>query len=243
MGYTTVSSLRAAGVPTSVTDPTLEVMIELASQMIDEWTGWWFEPREMTLKADGAGTPALLLSVPICRVDEVRIRTDDFDPVFDVLESDTYLVYNRHLSGLTQPDDRQNPKLEIRRNDDGRPSLSSLGRFPLGRQNVEIDGAFGYTDRDPSETTPEGITPKLIAYACDLVVIRVLKPGTPMYDTGAWDEAAASRRGVQSLRTRDQSISFFGGASGAGSVSFPTGDPEIDRILVRYVRPPAIGCV
>lgn len=247
MGYVSVDDMRDVyGVTeTAVDDTLLEVLIEQASRLIDTWTGWWFEPREMTLRLDGSGNPCMVTGIPICRVDEVRVLDGDFGPASSVVEASVYRVYNRHLSGMTRPDDRQYARIELARFGDPRPVLSSLGYWPEGRQNVEVDGAFGYTDRDPEGDVDEGVTPKAIAYATALVIIRILRAGTPASDVEAWNESAAAAGGIQSLRTRDQSMTFFGGLrSGQGGVaSFPSGDPEVDRILLPYVRPPDVATV
>ena len=105
-------------------------------------------------------------------------------------------------------------------------------RFPRGRGNVEVEGLWGYTEDDGS---PIGRTPLEIRRACMLLVLRSL-PQLGDADTAG---DARNRWRIIEERTRDQSYKL----DRAGQAGPFTGDPEIDGILLRYRRPPAMGAV
>lgn len=84
---------------------------------------------------------------------------------------------------------------------------------------------------------PRGVTPALIVRATELLVVRDLPP-LPELD----DRDRRRRLGrVTNMRTRTQSFTFAGGATGSGNqhqqIGHFTGDPEIDNILALYARP------
>lgn len=245
-GYATLADVRAEGVPSSgvgaVSDARIIAQIEVASRMIDAYTGRFFNPRPATLRLDGTGRRGLLLGDPIVSVSAVTILGSDTSAALP-LEATDYRVYNRHLTqGLLDPDDRDNPRIELvsvdERYEEGVIGLTAselqLYRFPRGTQNVEVSGLFGYTEADGS---PTGRVPVLIQRACLLMVLRQLPLAT---DPDGEDVRRAWR--LTSLRTRDQTITWADpsklGAQGAGPF---TGDPEIDGILLMFVRPPALG--
>lgn len=102
-------------------------------------------------------------------------------------------------------------------------------RFPRGHQNITITGLWGYTEHDGSLL---GRTPLEIHRACMMLVMRLLPP---LADTDATEDARIRWRIVEE-RTRDQSYKLDRATPGPFS-----GDPEIDRILLRYRRPMAMG--
>ena len=58
--YATVQDLRDEGITEAqATDARLLALIEEATATIDRITGWFFEPREMTVYMDGRGTPSI----------------------------------------------------------------------------------------------------------------------------------------------------------------------------------------
>ena len=104
----------------------------------------------------------------------------------------------------------------------GRPEV-------LQWQEHVVEGLFGYTEPDG---TAEGRTPAAIRRACILLVLRWLHP---LADDGGFD--ARNRWRIIEERTRDQSYKLDRPGSGGG----PTGDPELDAILLRYRRPAPMG--
>ena len=126
-------------------------------------------------------------------------------------------VYNRHITqGLMLPDDRQNPRIRL--------------GFPCGARNVRVTGLFGYTEPDGS---PTGTTPLLIREACKRLVVREI----PMLADAGRREDARQRYRIVQERTREQSYTL-------DKLAHPgalTGDPDIDDILVQFMRPADLG--
>lgn len=253
MGYCSVQDLRDEGVPETgfgaKTDVYLEKVITRVSLMIDKYTGRFFEPRILTLTLDGTGRRALLFGDPIISITSIKIGSDF--TLTEAQDLDNVRIYNRHLSeNMTNPDDRENPKIEWAEFDHRDESIAILGedagklftpsRWPEGTRNVQVVGVFGYTDYDVSD--PEGITPVLIERAAVLMALRDMRTA---YTEASLREDDLSKWKVSKLKTRDQMIEYdkpsaLGGMVGVGAF---TGDPEIDRILLEYVRPPKYGAV
>ncbi len=239
-GYAFVSDLRGEGVTaTDASDARLQQLIALASRYVERVTARFFEPRVQDLGVDGTGGRTLPLGHPIIGVEGVFIDSSPFTPGDLGVDPSVYRVYNRHLTqGMLLPDDRDNPKLEFVHGSDlagvrfeaiGGTGLASLV-WPRGQQNVTVRGVFGYTEPDGS---PTGRTPELIRHATKLLVMRNLPP----LGNSDQREDAQRRFRLTSERTRDQSYTLealrLHGAF--------TGDPEIDNILVAFVRPPDFG--
>ena len=231
--YATVADLRAEGVTeVAASDSRIESLIALAGSYIERITGRFFEPREMELTVDGMGGRVLPLGHPIIAVDAVLIDSSPFSTADTPIDPSLYRVYNRHLTqGMVLPDDRDNPKLEFV----GGGELAAAGLdtglvWPRGQQNVLVRGVFGYTDPDNTE---RGRTPELIRHVAKLLVIREL----PKLTDPDRREDAQRRWRLTSERTRDQAYTLdalrLHGAF--------TGDPEIDNVLVAFVRPPDLG--
>jgi hypothetical protein len=101
--------------------------------------------------------------------------------------------------------------------------------FTRGQGNVVVEGRFGYTEGDGSA---QGRTPLAIRRACLLLVLRNLAP----LASDAATEARSAWR-ILEERTRDQSVRF----SPVSSAVVLTGYPEVDELLVPYVRPSPFG--
>lgn len=249
--YASISKMREEGITEEdSSDARLLDKIALASSMIEGWTKRHFEPRWKNIYRSGTLAKALLLDQPICYIAELATGASPHDTDESIIDVEAYRVFNRHLSQhLLSPDDRNNPKISFV---DGRGDLytsSSLVatsdvygynhlQFPKGVQNVRIAGVFGYTD--PNGTL-YGRTPRDIEHACMLLTMRELYLLT---DTDKREDAQRRWR-LLGETTRDQSYKLapLAGRSGAHSsaVGFLSGDPTIDNILIRYMRPPAMG--
>ena len=254
-GYCTVAELRAAGVPSTgingKTDAELLVLIARATTLVDFYTGRFFEPRSAVVRLDGTGRSGLLVGDPIISITSIKLISEDFTPATQDIDLADVRIYNRHLTQrLTNPDDRENPRIEFLEFDTRHEHIGFPGgdaahhlfhphRWPEGTQNVELDGVFGYTDFDSGD--PQGKTPDLISQATCLIVLRLLTPAFSEPDKRS-DILNAWR--VTEYKTRDQTIKYANpkdlGSRGVGAF---TGDPEIDSILAAYTRPPMFGAV
>jgi len=239
--YCGVSEIRAEGYPsTFVSDDRILELSILATKYVNKATGRWFTPRTFTstnpMVLDGRGGYILNLQIPIIRIDKVEIDYNTtFNPNFDVVDLSALRIYNRHLAGLEEPDDRENPMLAFQRVDKRYRVLSAcLGEwgFPHGHQNVRLEGVFGYTDPDGS---PFGSTPVLIKKVTCLLVIRELRLESDscekLSDLNRF-RIIADKQGKMMVRL--QELWLKGGF---------TGDPRIDQILTAYMRPGALAVV
>jgi len=121
-----------------------------------------------------------------------------------VIDLGDIVVYNRVV-----PDDRPNPKI-----------VWTASTFPTGNQNVEVTGKFGYVDY--SNDTPA--TPPDIKRAAIMLVARnKLKLGS--------SEKEAEPPGLMKSESIDRYSYELADLVISGEL---TGDPEIDRILVKY---------
>ena len=102
--------------------------------------------------------------------------------------------------------------------------------FPKGNGNVHVEGTFGYTEEDG---TSHGRTPLEIRRACMMLVLR----GIPLLADSESTSDAKSRWRIIEERTRDQSYRL----DRDGRPAPLTGDPDVDAILARFRRPPAMG--
>jgi len=252
--YTTIAELRAEGFsPSVLSDTRAALLLARATAYIEAFTGRRFVPEPKALALSGRGGPMLMLNEPIVAIEDEGVSVD-LVPYPTTASSplpyskDTLRVYNRHLTQrLMQPDDRQNPKLEVydpvgivRGGVAGTHVGWSRWAWPVGQQNVHVRGVFGFTEPDGS---PQGRTPMLIAHAAMLLVRRHMDGG------GIGAGGGPSSGVVTSERTRDQAVSYASpGSLGSGRAGSPllgafTGDPEIDTILAQFLRPPAIAAV
>lgn len=257
--YVTIDELRDEGVAATITDAQLLRVIRRASALIDAWTHQWFEPRAMTMLLDGTGSDTLLIGPAIISISQIRILERDgsvnlVSPLEDIT-LDRVRVYNRHLQGLTDPDDRNNPKIQFVSSALGMPhrvvDRFASGWWQRGVQNVELTGFFGYTDPDPDETVvsggfPHGKTPEAIKLACLMLVVRDMLPLSDV--EGRTDAALAGR--VTRLRTRDQEIAYSSSNSSTGGTSVAAsagsgifGNVEIMTLLAPYCRRFTLGSV
>ena len=136
--YVTNDEATAEGI--AVSDASrLTALIERASAIIESVTGKWFEPRALQYKLNGTGASKLKFNVPIIAIDWIKHGDCEIDPEY-------YFVYNRHLQGMTSPDDRRTPWVELL--DVVLEALYDRAIFYEGRMNYEIKGSFGYTEWD-----------------------------------------------------------------------------------------------
>lgn len=242
--YALVSDMRREGVPASVTDARALRALHVASRYVERFTARRFVAEAKTLRLDGfGGNHAILLSQPIVSLSRVAIDNVSHEPNAQEINRSMLRIYHRHLSELlTDPDDREDPRIELQFDADGlRPhvpldALRGL-RWPIGRQDLIVAGAFGYTAPNGS---PMGIVPELIRHA---TILFALRETAVLSDRGG--RAATRTSALKREKTRDQEVEYAVG-SGAGSIGSPligafTGDPEIDSILAMFRRPGRLG--
>ena len=194
MSYCTVDDLRAEGVSEEdYTNEQLEKLIAASCDFIDRITCQWFDLREKVIRLDGRGGKNLVL--PVFLYEAFSVRTDG-------KEIDDYVLYNRM-------DDRAYPK------------IFRCSGWPVGRQNIEVAGQFGYVDE--GGTTPPAI--KRVAMKLALYNFPSLS------DSEAQEDNAV--RGLLLSETTDGHSYTLSESALAESI---TGDAEIDGILKSYMR-------
>lgn len=229
--YTTVQALRDEGVPTSkASDDLCLARIEVASRLIDRWTKRFFYPRSMELAIDGRDLDTVRTGHPIISVESIGLRYDDSEEP-NQIDLSSIRIYNRHLDGLTDPDDRNDPRIQMYYPDASLARISpEFAYFPRGRQNVVVRGVFGYTDPNG---TAAGQTPILIQEATKRMAIRSLPKMAKTVNN-------ATAGTIWKQQTRQQRVEYGEPSKMAIQGAF-TGDPEIDQIIASYRRPPTLG--
>ena len=248
-GYISLGEVRAEGfTETKYSDARVLSAIEMASDLIDNVTGQWFEPRTRTFSFDikgspKGGSPELSLDVPIIAMTAISIYGTDTD-------IDNFLVYNRHLrQGLLNPDDRHDPKIKYNYDYDYRITNNNLAlNIPKGSLNVTVTGVWGYTDinaNDPIGVTVEGgqiplsygHTPPLIKRAALLLMSKFL----PKVVTGGSMDSYLAGRVIEE-KTRDQNYRLAVPTDRDKSYGM-TGNVEVDNILLNFMAPLGVGVV
>lgn len=240
--YCSVYDLRAEGVTTAMgSDAVVQGWIARAGKYIEQLTGQSFVPVYKTLTLNGRETRALLLGEPIIAMDSVSV---DYFTIFGsntlIIPGETLRVFNRHITGMINPDDRKNPKIEFVHGGDlaglqfseqaNSGFLLSQLIWPAGVQNIQLAGIFGYTEADGSFV---GQTPFLIREAAKLLVVMLMPQ---MIDQDGRAETAQRDRLIQE-NTRDQGFQLTAPWLKGGL----TGNWQIDSILADFTRPPAMG--
>ena len=129
--YYTLAEARADGISEQeYTDEQVERAIEECEALFEKLTGRKFYRRTLTIKVDGTGSNLLYLQeyAPIVSITSLKINGD-------TIPSDFYGVYEDHIKLKT-----------------GMKSIywgrTGYMKFPVGVQNVEIIGEFGYEETD-----------------------------------------------------------------------------------------------
>lgn len=239
--YCGVGDIRAEGFTDTVAfpDSRIEMLAQLSRRYIDKVCQRWFGARTFDdtnpLLYDGNDARTLHLEVPIIRLDKLSIEHQGLlNPDITEIDAAEYRVYNRHMTGLQYPDDRENPRIAFiqrRINEVVSSGLYPAPRyFAMGRQNIHLEGVFGYTDPDGS---PFGIVPPLIAQvSCRLIIRDLLLDADACAKLNVKNKwrIIFDKEGTTSVRLHE--IWLKGGF---------TGDSEIDNVLTMYRAPPRIG--
>lgn len=233
LGYVDTARAQQLGlaIPTGGTVSDLHYAIDYASRMVETLTGRFFEPRYERLLLTSHGERSLILGHAIIGIEEIGVTglaaTDT--QIRTVVDLDLIEVFNRHLRGTLNPDDRDAPRVTYGLQYDPTVLAQVTLRFDRGVLNVDVLGMFGYTDPDG---TPVGQTPQLLGR-----VVLALARRHVLEDPLSEDVGSAAGR-VRSVRTRDQATTFMTPRDMGMSASLGSGDPELDTILAQYVRPP-----
>lgn len=205
-----------------------QVLIDKASRKIELLTGRFFEPRYMKFRLNGRGVAGMQLSEPIVGISKLEIESgaNGLTLTLTTVSLDGVRVGARHLQGILDPDDRDNPRIEITRFEG--ILFQTLSTFPKGPQTIHITGVYGYTDYNggPFGRTPANLTLVVGNFATKMLSdpfgldIILQKPGL-----------------LASAKTRDQFISY------RGTMGVLTGDPVVDEVLLQYMRPMHMGAI
>lgn len=233
--YCLLADIRDEGIcdVSGIPDARLQLTIRRVSRAIEQITGRFFEPRYMNVRSTlgTTSTHALLFDMPIVGIE--RIDSPYFYDYWGIdVDLDMLRIANRHLTGVCSPDDRENPKIELVHMDEDYGGIR-FTRYYDGLafvRNITAIGVFGYTEADGS---PAGQTPLAIQHATKLIVAREL----PKIGQRDKREDAQQRWRITSERSRDMAINTQA-PRGFGQWY---GDPEIDSILVQFIRPPQMG--
>lgn len=235
-GYALPSDLRAEGVGVDVSEVRIQRALATSAAFIERVTSRFFDPRALSLSLDGTGDPVLRFSVPVIAVSSVDYLDDAGESA--AVDLAGLRVYNRWITeGLTNPDDRDDPRAEWAWRDFPAAIGSGCYMWREGRKNVRVRGLFGYTDPGDNYV---GDTPVRIRHLAAMLALRELPAAWG--DAGLRDEVR-NRHRILSETTRDQSYTLGRdsrlGAQGGGAEF--TGDPDLDQILIEFMAPPFVG--
>jgi hypothetical protein len=231
--YGYVKGLRDEGVGAPYSDAHLYQRLALATRLFEQFTGRVFVPIYKVIRRAATHTRALSFDEPIIALDGVWREdnpTFDVDPSLDLAQ---LRVYNRHLEGLSDPDDREDPRIEYLQGG----TFSEGYGYGFSRRPTVVRGVFGYTEPDGS---PTGGVPPLVERAVYLLAVKDL----PKLGDALGRDDSVNRWKLTSESTRDQSYTKFSGvdaASRSAMIGATTGDPEIDSIIHLYRRGPRFG--
>ncbi len=175
--YASVANLRAEGVTSEMaSDDRIVLALTEASAVIDRVTGWFFEPREMTLHMDGRGTLVVEPPVPAIQLDRLIVCGGEVD-------AEEYEVEGAPVAPWFVA-----PSIRLKH-----------GRvFPRVAGGVVAAGLWGYTEPD---WTPAGRTPLAIRRAAMILALQLL----PKLGEGDGGMEVRQRCRIVEESTRDQS--------------------------------------
>jgi hypothetical protein len=231
VGYNDTSELLANTVFACYAVRDLHTTLMEVAQQIRLLTGRFFDPTFLSIQHNATNAGALPLIDPIVGISKLTIVGDGPGDEIQDIDLTFMRIYNRHLAGLTSPDDRDNPRIEF--STDLLPGrILAQGSFHLGRQNTLVEGVFGYREPDGS---PAGAVPRRLRRVSAILAARLLQ------DPLGVDVFTSNPGRIRGAKTRDQSVTF--GDADSGGVGPLTGDRIVDDILMEFLRPPYFGAV
>lgn len=234
--YITLDYFRSRNVPDPPSDDDINEAIILWQSVIEQITGQWFLPREVTLLLDGTDSDALHFDVPIIEITEVEINMGkDGAGTGSVLDAEEYRVYNR----TSVEDDRMNPRIKLIDDLSNQRDIFSGSNYPdrrkfyFGRQNQRVVGTFGWSD-----------VPAAIKRALYLICLEKL--GNP--PIGSTDLTPPLVQGVITEEWTDghkYRMQIPGGTVKERSAGLTAlfNNPEIEALLKMYTGPMGIATV
>jgi hypothetical protein len=231
MAYITLQDVRDQGFTNPpYSDTVVNQAIADVEDYILQVTGNWFDVRTLTLELDGLQSEVLPLPHPIIEVTSIEMYGAPIT-LTDVS------IYNRHLQGMLNPDDRQDPKIEFKSSYLYRLSDHAFYRtFPRDSKNIKIVGKFGYRDYDP--LNPQGKVPPMLKRAALMLISRFIEQLGGPYGMAPWRGHELARK-----TTRNQSCEYASALTEGRLFGGITGDIYVDRILSLFVRPINVGIV
>ncbi len=242
VGYATTRELQNMGF--NQNKGRLQELINDASHRIEELTARFFEPRFIDLRLNSRGGRRLKPGDPIIGIGTITIELTAVGGVLTQTPIDPGLfkIFNRHLEGVINPDDRDNPRIElfdvIPRRD--RPAVPLGFKFMPGPLVARIPGVYGYTDPNGS---PFGQEPRALAR---VVAIFAAENAVSPIGGGGLGGAGTTPGIIKKAKTRDQMVEFAVATSGdaaAALIGPITGNRQVDDVLLRFMRPPHYGAV
>jgi hypothetical protein len=211
--------------------------ISRESAKLEGLTERFFEPRFLSLKLNGQERPIFFVDEAVIAVEKIEAISRSPNSAAastSLFDSASYRVFNRHLNGLLNPDDRYNPQISLveTRRIAGVTAVDGDFSWPFGKQNVQITGVFGFTDPDvqPDEVLI-GHTPEDFVQIIGTLATRYLS--NPDFSSIAtWKPGL-----TKAYRTRDQQISFYGASGNVNYTGGLTGDSLVDGLLQRFFKP------
>lgn len=229
---TNIVNGKAKAVTYSGEESDLQEFILMAMAFIDRHTRQWFNARTFDstkpLKLEGNNSHVMFFPVPILTLTAARKQAggENLNPI-------EIQVFNSR----TVPDDRKNPMIKLRQEDDDVLFVSS-GKWMRGVR-AEFEGTFGYLEED-------GSTPKLIQRATlKLALMYAVKTlGESANQSATSGEVGPIKRektDLHEIEYYDARTSSGGAKGGLNEGTGLSGDDEVDDIIAAYKGPMIIG--
>lgn len=207
----------------------LEAYIRQAMAFIDRHTRQWFNARTFDdtkpVLMEGNNSTVLFFPVPILEIHSIRKEAGS-----EVLDPTFYQVFN----GRDFPDDRRNPMVKLRQEDDDVLFVSS-GKWMRGVRAV-ITGIFGFLE-------PDGSTPLLIQRAT--LKLSLIYASKSLGELAVSVAESGDVGPIKKEKTDLHEIEYFdarsGGKDSINDGSGLSGDDEIDDVIAAYKGPIVIG--
>lgn len=216
--YATVAQLRAEGLPGDASTPTTDakalILLERANQIVEKLTRNLFYEVSGTYIFDGNNSYLLHMPLPIIEVTSLTINNES-----SALDANSYRVYNNR----TKPqDDRDNPKIELRRVDSPSIFTGFKARKFLKGLDQTVVGSFGYLESD--DTVPAAVN--------ECVMAIVMMTNQDLFTRFAYDSGGGAGPGailgpLKREKTDDHETEWW---------QSDTGYTEINMVVPQYIH-------